>query len=521
MTVQIGAVILFGFLIVALSTYQATVVPDQNREVEFLHSQEVQTDMVELSSSVSATGRTGDAAPATVSLGTRYPSRAFFVNPPPASGTLRTVEPPGDGNVSLDGVDVRSSVDGEANDYWSDAASRNTSTRFVVYEPRNNLYREAPTTRLESGVAFNNFSRNRNVTLTEQSVVEGNRITLLAVSGELREGGVGTASIDPESISSVSRRERVSGTLTITLPTTLDNGTWEELLSDEIADGWVNGTRQVEPGRVAIDLNDSRTYSLGIAAVQVGSGTAPEPRAAYTDIERAPSETSVGSTREVVVEVRDEYGNPVSGVAVDGETNASGELVESTVVTTDEGRAVFEFTPNETGSEELNFTYDGLGAFDASAAAGANVTIEVNAGSGGGGGGPNPAESGEIRLEEETRVNESDTVIDLVLNNTAEDTVVNVTDARINFYFESKSKEFDFADVQSPNDPNSARLRIAGPFEALSPQISLRSATTTTVRLEFGDDGKGGDAKLNDDELFVITLRFDNGESDSYFVNTD
>ncbi|MFC6788135.1 hypothetical protein ACFQFD_19860 [Halobaculum halobium] len=84
---QIGAVILFGFLIVA-STYQATVVPDQNREVEFLHNQEVQTDMVELSASVAATGRTGSAAPATVKLGTRYPSRTFFVNPPPASGRL-------------------------------------------------------------------------------------------------------------------------------------------------------------------------------------------------------------------------------------------------------------------------------------------------------------------------------------------------------------------------------------------------------------------------------------------------
>ena len=89
-TVQIGAVILFGFLIVALSTYQATVVPDQNREVEFLHNQEVQTDMVELSSSIAATGRTGDAAPATVKLGMRYPSRTFFVNPPPASGRLST-----------------------------------------------------------------------------------------------------------------------------------------------------------------------------------------------------------------------------------------------------------------------------------------------------------------------------------------------------------------------------------------------------------------------------------------------
>ncbi|MFC7136658.1 hypothetical protein ACFQRB_09430 [Halobaculum litoreum] len=93
MTVQIGAVILFGFLIVALSTYQAAVVPDQNREVEFLHNQEVQTDVVQVANSLSATGRTGSAAPQTVALGTRYPSRALFVNPPPRGGACTRIDP--------------------------------------------------------------------------------------------------------------------------------------------------------------------------------------------------------------------------------------------------------------------------------------------------------------------------------------------------------------------------------------------------------------------------------------------
>ncbi|PSQ06086.1 hypothetical protein BRC97_06815 [Halobacteriales archaeon QS_6_71_20] len=507
MTVQIGAVILFGFLIVALSTYQATVVPDQNREVEFLHNQEVQTDMVELSSSVAATGRTGDAAPATVSLGTRYPSRALFVNPPPASGTLRTVPPPGDGNVSLDGVDVRSSVDGEANDYWSDAANRNKSTRFIVYEPRYSRYREAPTTRLESGVAFDNFSRDRNITLTEQSVVEGDRITLLAVSGELRRNGVETASIDPGSISSVSRRERVSGELTVTIPTTLDNETWGELLSDEIANGWVNGTRQVGADRVAIDLNDSRTYSLGIAAVQVGSGTAPEPKAAYTDVERAPSEASVGSTREVVVEVRDEYGNPAEDVTVAAEDAAGiGSFAESNVSTDGDGRAVFEYTAESTGTADLRFSYEGLGSFDETTAADANVSVTVNRG-GGGAGSINPPNS--VVLTDSYRKEKNVSVAVLELVNRGSETVES-SRARISFFA---------ASGQDP--PPEAVLTTADESPTLEVAGSLKNATiqfppneTKYVCYEYGRD-------LGEDEFFVTAYEFDNGLNEQYFVGLD
>ncbi|MXR41568.1 hypothetical protein GRX01_09485 [Halobaculum sp. WSA2] len=390
-TVQIGAVILFGFLIVALSTYQATVVPDQNREVEFLHSQEVQTDMVELSSSVAATGRTGDSAPATVKLGTRYPSRAFFVNPPPASGSLRSVEPSGDGNVTLENLSVMSSANGEAADYWDVPSNRNKSTRFVVYEPGYNVYRGGPATRYESGVTFNRFDGGANLTLIDQGVVEGDRVTLIAVSGDLDRSGVSTASVEPEAVSTVSRRERVSGELDVTVPTTLNATRWEELLADEIDDGWVNGTRQTGQGRVTIELNDSRTYSLGIAAVHLGSGGAPDRTPAYLDVERSPSEMTVDTTREVVVEVRDEYGNPVPGTAVAGYApeGSFADGTTATVRTDDDGRAVFEYTAGGDDAT-LNFSFatePDDPAFDGSAPENVSVNVSTTAGTGGGGGG--------------------------------------------------------------------------------------------------------------------------------------
>jgi len=42
-SIQIGAVLLFGALIIALAGYQAFVVPQENEQVEFRHSQTVRS----------------------------------------------------------------------------------------------------------------------------------------------------------------------------------------------------------------------------------------------------------------------------------------------------------------------------------------------------------------------------------------------------------------------------------------------------------------------------------------------
>ncbi|UIP01146.1 Ig-like domain-containing protein [Halobaculum sp. CBA1158] len=502
-TVQIGAVILFGFLIVALSTYQATVVPDQNREVEFLHNQEVQTDMVELSNGIVATGRTGDATPTTVSLGTRYPSRAFFVNPPPASGTLRTNG--STPNATLEGVEVVG--DSEANDYWGTAGS--FDTRFLTYEPRYNLYREAPTTRYEPGGLRNEFPSGRSLNVTDQQLIDGDRITLVLVRGDLDRNGVSSVSVDPSAVSVVTRRERVNGTMDITVPTTRSAAEWA---GPELLDVENNGyVESVSPGPVAdtvtVELNDSRNYSLGIAVVDVGPSDRESPDPAYIDVERAPGTTSVGDTREVVVEVRDRYGNPVSDVAVEGETNASGELADSSVVTDGEGRAVFEYTPDATGDETLNFSYDGLGGFDASTPEDADTTVGVNAGSGGGDGSandPNPPDS--VVLVDSYRKQNDNSIAVLELENRGGQTV-NSSRARINFFAQSGGNNPTQAVVTTAAE--SPTLDIGGPFEDAT--IEFQPNVTRYVCYDY-------DAALNQDEFFVTTYEFDNGLNEQYFV---
>ena len=89
--IQVGAVLLFGILIISMAMYQATVVPDQNEGVEFNHNQEVQGQMQDLRNTVVSVPGGGGGGSVTVELGTRYPSRSLLVNPGPAYGSLRTV----------------------------------------------------------------------------------------------------------------------------------------------------------------------------------------------------------------------------------------------------------------------------------------------------------------------------------------------------------------------------------------------------------------------------------------------
>ncbi|RLM56909.1 hypothetical protein DVK07_20565, partial [Halorubrum sp. Atlit-26R] len=89
-SVVVGTVILFGFLILALGVYQVQVVPTDNANVEFQHSQQVEDDFGDLRNDVLRAGATGSTGSTQIQLGTRYPARTFFINPPPVSGSLET-----------------------------------------------------------------------------------------------------------------------------------------------------------------------------------------------------------------------------------------------------------------------------------------------------------------------------------------------------------------------------------------------------------------------------------------------
>jgi len=143
-SVVIGAVILFGFLVIAMSTYQATVVPAQNSQAEFGHEQAVRNDLVGVRDAVVTAGTTGATSPASVKLGTRFPDRTLFVNPPPAVGRLET-RPGGNVTLNVSRAQFGTDAPGEAHETregWPTAAATdgNYTTKTLVYTPQYRAY---------------------------------------------------------------------------------------------------------------------------------------------------------------------------------------------------------------------------------------------------------------------------------------------------------------------------------------------------------------------------------------------
>ncbi len=315
MTVQIGTVLLFAVLIVLLSTYQASVVPQQNEEVEFDHNQQVQSELQDLRDEIHRTAVSGSGGSSSVALGTRYPVRAFFVNPPPPAGSLETTPP---ANAKI----VNAEAAGETGDYWT-GDSRSFSTRGLVYDPGYHVYQNPPTTTYRGGVLYNRFE-SANITLGGQRLIEGNAISLVALNGSYDEAGSGTASVDLRAISPAVRTVTVSNetaTVSVVVPTKRPASEWEELLADQI-DGAGSDDRYVlavdpVPGRSAVEVVlEPATYELRLAKVGVGTDVSATGTHYVTDVRGNNASVPENSGQQLVVEVRDRFNNPVSGATL-------------------------------------------------------------------------------------------------------------------------------------------------------------------------------------------------------------
>ncbi|WP_280587059.1 Ig-like domain-containing protein [Halorubrum sp. Boch-26] len=331
-SVVIGTVILFGFLIVALGIYQVQVVPTDNANIEFEHSQQVEGDFVDIRNSILTAGQTGDARSTSLKLGAAYPSRTFFVNPPPVSGSLSTTEsrPVRITNVTID-------AEGNAGAYWENRTNGTNEiafdTRSLRYSPDYNELQDGPDLVYEQSLVLAEFDdtvlgRTGQTTLNS----ERNRIQLTALDGDLSASGVNRRSIDPDPLSESRRSLAVNATtdpLVIDIPTDVPAGkaasletAWERRLGDAARTVTVSG------GTVRIELDPSENYRLDLGKVGVGTGaTAPDESDGYV--------TRVSGTgTAAVVEVRDRFNNPIEGAAV--EVNVSGNV--STMLTDDDGR---------------------------------------------------------------------------------------------------------------------------------------------------------------------------------------
>jgi hypothetical protein len=262
-SIQVGAVLLFGVLVILFSVYQAVIVPSQNQEVEFNHNQRVQGDMVELRNAVLETKSTGQDGFASVELGTQFPARLLGLNPPSPSGVLQTTAARPVVVRDASGSDITSQV----------CPGSDVTTRTFEYTPSYSEYRNAGTIRYENSVLYHNYTENA-VLLSGQQLVRGDRIQLVPLNRSFREASSRTVSIDfkPGRLDT-SQRDVDS----ITVPTRLPRSAWVDALSGEVDPGNIS----VSGGNLTLDL--SGTYTIECGPVGVGGAPASGGRGTGTD----------------------------------------------------------------------------------------------------------------------------------------------------------------------------------------------------------------------------------------------
>ena len=225
----VGAVLLLGILVIALSTYQAFIIPQQNAQTEFDHNKQVEDEMVDFRNALYEARLDDRNRSASVKLGTRYQSRTLTVNPPPATGSLQSEQ----NNMTV----TEKRGDG-------DEVLNLTGNQFFEYNPSYSEYREAGTIRYENTLVYHEFDSN-NVPLTGQRLVDGNTIRLIPSEPSIDENGIDEVTYEP---TPNQPRVLILEDPEITLPTQLDQEDWERLLQGEdewnatVTDGELNLT---------------------------------------------------------------------------------------------------------------------------------------------------------------------------------------------------------------------------------------------------------------------------------------
>ncbi|MFB6284236.1 MAG: Ig-like domain-containing protein [Halobacteria archaeon] len=338
----IGAILLMGLFFILVTVIQLSAVPTWNEDLEFDHSQEIQSDILQLSSSVNSVAAIGSPRTVTLDLGVRYPNRLVLINPPPATGSLRSTE----GFINISNAKSR---DPQTEDYWN-GSRKSFENVNVTYIPDYNYYSNAPQTSYDNGLVYNyrpNQDGNSNATLNEQSMVNGKDLFLVAVNGSISTSKVGSEGVTLKPMSTseyaVALTNESNQNITLSIDTRLTDKNWTKALND------VNHVHDVTSGNgdtVNVTLKGNNTYNLRMAEVGLDKSGSPNPHY-ITNIAGNRTNVSQNRNTDLTAQVRDRFNNPVSGVEVN-----------ATVV---DGKGTFSDSDSNktTGSSgKVTFTYE-------------------------------------------------------------------------------------------------------------------------------------------------------------------
>ncbi|WP_277554104.1 hypothetical protein [Halobaculum limi] len=256
---MIGFILIFGFLVVSYSIVQAYVVPNQNATIEYNHYQEARSDMVDLYAgivSLSASTQSGQVL-VPVSLGTEYPARLLFLNPPPASGQLGTSTP---GSLQI------RTVNGTSN---TTEICGGTSTSGLTFTPGYYVSSQ-PSIRYEHGLLYVDTNDGGYAIIDHQPVVDdtSNTINIYRLTGRFETRGRSTTL--PVELTGTKTYGLTTVKIEdngITLPSKLPATEWNDHILPPSIDATQNGSN--------IDLSGFSGEEYTLRCYTVGLGEQP------------------------------------------------------------------------------------------------------------------------------------------------------------------------------------------------------------------------------------------------------
>ncbi|MFD1647500.1 Ig-like domain-containing protein [Haloarchaeobius litoreus] len=531
----LGGILVFGLVLALLVLAQVSLVPALNQQTEFEHNQRLVDDATEFQGSAYRVATSGGTESVEVGTGVRYRPMAFLVTPAAGNGRVYTEE----GTVSVSGAVA---ADPEAADYW-DGGVWSESTRTIVFDPAYREYTTAPRTRYEGTVVVNDFD-GTTLLVDEGRLVDGQRVTLLTVDGDLSEESSRSVVLSLRAVSTSTQTVELrneTDPIRLTVPSSLSPDQWkEDVLADQLdesglPDGDPSDDRHVldviagpTPGTVTVLLEPGVTYEFTMARLGVGNGYDTSPDPAYVTVfDRGNATLRPGELTTVTFEVRDAFNNPVAGVPVS--TTASGSALEldedSTVTTGSDGRATFLYRANRDGQTTVS------AGFGSDTAATASATIEVVDPDAGGdpddsvGGVINPdTQSGSFALRDATRLGSGHTV-EMTFDNDGVDRTL--THVRVNLYMQGRPGNNNPRPVTATlldeaGSTTYTDLDVGGQFVNLptSVQPTFVADSSVTLRMAFFTDAARTTnySGANSDDFFVLALTFDDGSTMVYFV---
>jgi hypothetical protein len=262
----IGFILLFGFLIILISIWQAQAVPLENKEVEIEHYLEAQEDMSELRSDFLDAAESGTTRSVSIRLGTTYPPRILFVNGPPPQGRIST-EMPSNSTITADGFNV-SSICG---------LDSPTNSRFIKLDTdyQHLSDSQAPAYRYENTLLYRQTPDGTVLYESNQRLIQNSTINIYPLTSNFSRAGVRSTAIDFSG--SETGVVTVQDSVSLTIPTDLSDEQWGDLLKNEPN---FQSTEQISPRRVKIELSDTvwKVRCAAVGAKGIPDVETPQPK---------------------------------------------------------------------------------------------------------------------------------------------------------------------------------------------------------------------------------------------------